>query len=119
MVVCDICNASMSFEDGYALTTAQVVMQKEYWLYIIKKFGSIINEEVLNLYFQRQATQSTGWLVCESCSNMFTFDRTVAKEYARKQMNLPSSGPADMAKTAVCAADAWRELHGTGPFWVR
>ena len=117
MVVCDVCSAPMNFEDGYALTTTQVVTTTKYWNYIISRFN--LDEQLLNMYVPLQAMQRKGWLVCESCSNMFSFDRKLAREYAKSQKDPPGSGSADVQRTAAFAASAWRELHGTWPSWVR
>ena len=44
---------------------------------------------------RNQARQATGWLVCESCSSLFLFDRELASQYAIQQLSQPPrSGPA-------------------------
>ena len=118
MPVCDICNKCMDFSDGYALPTELVTTSEEYWLFMLNRF--IHNDEgLLASSVQLQAKQRSGWLLCESCSKLFAFDRHQAKEYATRQMDPPGRGPANVSSVAAAAAKAWKKLHGKWPSWVR
>lgn len=117
MPVCDICNKSMEFSDGYALPTELVTTSEEYWLFMLNRF--IHDEGLLASSVQLQAKQRSGWLVCESCSKLFVFDMHQAKEYATRQMDPPGGGPANVSSVAAAAAKAWKKLHGKWPSWVR
>jgi hypothetical protein len=77
------------------------------------------NDEALAMVVQQQAMQRSGWLICEQCSDMFSFDRGAAKNYARRMVDPPGSGPVDMQAVAVAAARAWKTKYGYFPSWVR
>jgi len=78
---------------------------------------------MIAMLVQRQAAQSTGWLVCESCIQLFNVDRKVAKEYAKiaGSSSHPGdycplgSGPANHEAVALAAAKAWKKLYGKCP----
>ena len=116
MPVCDVCNKGMDFSDGYALTTTTVTTNEKYWAYMLAH-NNFPDDELLLMYVQQQAMQYTGWLVCDSCSAMFTFNRQQAKDCARRQVNPPGSGPADVNYVAAAAAKAWRAKHGALASW--
>ncbi len=117
MSVCDICNRPLDFSAGYALTTSQVAGDENYWTYMLENHG--FTDDLLLMYVQQQAMQVSGWLVCEACSGMFTFDRVSAGKYARRQQNPPGSGSLDINVAAAAAARAWRQKHGRNPAWLR
>lgn len=115
--MCDVCSIPMSYSDGYALTTKEVTTNSNYWKHMIDKFS--FDDQLLMMYVQQQAIQNTGWLICESCSRMFSFDKITRREYARRQQNPPGSGPADIHHVAAAAANAWQNKKGVYPTWVR
>ena len=117
MAVCDICSESMNFADGYALTTKQVTTNEGYWLFMLEHHT--FDDDLLAMYVQQQAMQQSGWLVCESCSRLFNFDRQRAKDYASRQVDPLGSGPVSAQDVAIAAARAWRTKHGGFPSWVR
>ena len=117
MPFCDVCNTTIEFSDGYVLNTKQVVGDEAYWKYMLE--NSPLDEELLAMYAQQQAMQSSGWLLCESCSSMFSFDRSAAKSYAKRQSDPPGSGSVDASVAMAAAARAWRTKHGRFPSWVR
>ena len=117
MTVCDVCSQSLNFSDGYALTTQQVTTDEAYWTYMLEH--NRFDDELLAMYVQQQAMQTTGWLICETCSRLFTFNRSTAKDYARRQANPPGSGPVNPQQAASAAARAWKQKHGSFPSWVR
>lgn len=121
MPVCDICNTSIEWEEGYILTTRQVATSESYWESALKGPWSYMQAmdptgDSLAMLAQRQAAQSDGWLVCEGCSSKFSFDRAAAKSLAKQQLTKPpGSGPADVSQVAKAAANAWKKLYGSWP----
>lgn len=93
----------MEFRDGYALTTKQVLTTRAYWEFILSNASSYQAPETLTDGIKLLANQSTGWLACESCSKMFTFDRHIAKDCAVRQANPPGSGAIDVYLAAGVA----------------
>lgn len=119
MPVCDVCNKTMEFEDGYALTTTEVTTNENYWTFMLDNH-SFGDDQILLMYVQKQAMQRTGWLVCESCSQMFSFsNKTKRAKCAKQQKNPPGSGPADVNYVAAAAAKAWKLKNGAFPSWVK
>ncbi len=125
MSVCDVCNAEMSWEDGYVLTSNQVPTSKDYWIHVFMGVWSYVygmdpNGDTIGALVQQQAGQSTGWLVCEGCSHMFSFNRTQAKSFALAHNgNPPGAGPASIESVASAAAEAWRHLYGSWPSSIK
>lgn len=117
MPVCDVCSKSLDFSDGYALTTRQVAGDEAYWAFMLDQPG--MSEDILPMYAQQQAMQRSGWLLCESCSQKFSFDKSVARDCAQRQVDPPGSGPIDWQVAAGAAARAWRSRHGRFPSWVK
>lgn len=116
-VVCDVCSMQMNYSEGYALTTEEVTTNPKYWEFMIKRHS--FDDELLMMSIQQQAMQHTGWLVCESCSEMFTFDRHIRKGYAQRHENPPGCGAADINYVAAAAAKAWQNKNGVFPSWAR
>lgn len=83
MPACDVCSKNMDWSDGYALTRTQVTTNEEYWRFVLTRHS--LDDELLLIYVQQQAKQRSGWLVCESCSNLFDSNRQQAREYAKRQ----------------------------------
>jgi hypothetical protein len=125
MPVCDICNADIRWEDGYVLTTQQVAANEAYWEAAFKGPWSYTHSmdpagETLAILVQQQASQSSGWLACEECSQLFTFDRSAAKSFAEGQVTVPpGSGPASVADVALAAANVWNKLYGEWPSSIK
>jgi hypothetical protein len=117
MPMCDMCSRGVEFTDGFALTTTQVAASVRYWNYMLETNN--FDDGLLLMYAQQQAMQSTGWLLCDACSRHFEFDQNTARECARRQVNPPGSGPADVARVAWAAATAWKQKHGRLPSWVK
>ena len=121
MPVCDMCNKDMRWEDGYVLTTRQVATAEAYWEATLKGAWSATHAmdpdgDTLAMLVQQQAGQSSGWLVCESCSSPFAFDKQQAKAHARAQNgNPPGAGPAPVEAVAQAAATVWKRLYGSWP----
>jgi Ankyrin repeats (3 copies) len=103
---CDVCTKEMERADGYILTTNEVTTKGNYWEHVFsgeqRMFlrGDPMTElRLLGLVIRQKAGSPTGWVVCETCSSMFEFDKAVAKECAVNGMQPPNCGPAD--ETAV------------------
>jgi hypothetical protein len=92
---CDVCSSIMWRKSGYALTTAQVTTNIHYWQFLFKSVGEIQRHISLVTMPGQQAAHTSPWLVCESCSGMFDFDRSIAKDCAVRNAAPPNSGPAD------------------------
>jgi len=134
---CDICNKELRQEDGYLLTTSQVVLSTRYWehLYDLVESGetpiSIQQlEEFLPMQIQKMAGMSTDWLLCEKCIGSLDSSfverkevipdkdwRTIDLEHAlNKVTNSPwPSGPADWTLTGEVAVKAWEVKFGKKP----
>ena len=92
---CDTCNRRLSPDEGYLLTTKQVVLSVESWRRVFLKWLKWFkwtkwlrwkqNREdyLLELAFQR-ASSDTPWVICEGCSCMFSFDRQHARHTLKK-----------------------------------
>lgn len=115
--MCDVCSMPTDSSRGYALTTTEVTTEPKYWEFMMNRHS--YDEDLLMMYVQQQAMQYTGWLICESCSNMFTFDKSASKGYARRMENPPGCGAADINYVAAAAARAWMNKKGTLPSWAR
>lgn len=121
MPVCDVCNKEMNWEEGYVLTTSQVPTSEAYWENAFKGAWSYTHGMdpeggTVAMLAQQQAGQTSGWLVCEDCSGLFSFDREQAKIYAKTQNgNPPGSGPAPVDAVAKAAANVWKRLYGSRP----
>jgi hypothetical protein len=125
MPVCDVCNKSINWSDGYVLSTRQVAASEAYWEFAFTHQWAYAHNmdpggATVAMLVQQQAGQSTGWLVCETCSNLFSFDRHTAKELAMRQSSAPpGGGPASVQEVASAAGRAWKKLYGKWPSSIR
>jgi hypothetical protein len=116
MPVCDVCDQELRWKDGYVLTTMQVTTSERYWSYVFKNQWAMYVSHAKDASFlfglvQNQAGQDTGWLVCEECSRLLSFDREQAKRYARKHSSRPpGAGPADIGRSVAAAQAAVNKL---------
>ena len=114
MPLCDVCGKEMNWKDGYVLTTKQVPTSEAYWEHVKEAMDP--SADMLAILVQQQAGQSSGWLVCEGSSSLFSFDRAQAKSYARAQNESPpGAGPAPTESVARAAANVWKRLYGSWP----
>lgn len=113
---CDICNRMVEVSEGYALTTAQIVVSEKHWSNMLNAYT--FSEDILLMYIRRQAKKTSDWFICEDCSKAYNFDKDKAREYAQSQKSHPRSGPADLRYAATIAAIAWKNKYGTFPFWI-
>jgi hypothetical protein len=121
MAACDICGKDINWEDGYILTTRQVTTSDGYWQHTLNKLSVMdANGDTLAASVKQIAGQSSGWLTCEACSALFTFDRVVAKKYAaQKQGNPPEAGSTNAEAAAQTAAKVWKKLFGKWPSSIK
>ncbi|HET9912541.1 MAG TPA: hypothetical protein VFQ13_11670 [Anaerolineales bacterium] len=119
--VCDVCNNPLDWDQAYVLTTKQVVLSQAYWEFAFRHQWSYVHGldpegAILAGLVQQASAQTTGWAVCESCSRLFNFDRTVARQYALQRMShIPGSGSVDASAAAQPAAEVWKRLYGSYP----
>ncbi|HOX31009.1 MAG TPA: hypothetical protein PLB91_01690 [Spirochaetales bacterium] len=119
MPVCDVCGKEMRMEDGVILTTAQVTESPRYWGFGFSRKWPSFHEQHpdgagIATIVAQQADQKTGWLVCETCARMFTYDRQEAKDRVREVLANPDKeyGRATDAKKVMLAAlKAWQTLY--------
>jgi hypothetical protein len=120
-LVCDVCNATVKRADGYVLSTSQVAAAEAYWEYAFThqwSYTQQIDPEggTVGILVQQQAAQNSGWLLCETCAKLFTFDKAQARELAkRKSSSPPGRGPASVQHVALAAGNAWKKLYGKWP----
>jgi hypothetical protein len=116
--VCDICDGKIqNISDGYILNTTEVLSSGSYWRFYFKKVHPEIQREdrqgkIVPLYVKELASaegQSHGWLVCNSCSSLFDFDKRLSQGSGVGSKKFP---PADFKKTLIIAAIAWNSVYG-------
>ena len=120
MPVCDICGKSMAWGHGYGLSTTQVTTSEDYWKYVLGRKWKVIHEQdpqgkSLSNFIERQGSNNTPWLVCDSCGQLMEFDLQAARKYNKQGAIPPGSGPANLSRVALAAAYAWSEffsIHG-------
>lgn len=114
--VCDICTQGIFRPSGYMLTTRDVVGTPAYWKHYCQYHRSDLagmgvssfddfcgNQHVRTSCAEALAGQSTPWLLCEQCIQMFTVDRDQARSHARRwwesgrKYSPPGSGPAPLS----------------------
>jgi len=114
MGICDVCNRTLSEEEGYLLTTEQVVSCPGYWrkalsgpmAHMAAAFGHSDDSFKAGLASQ-MAAQATPWMVCEECISLFAVDRNEARGYALRwyksggQFSPPGSGPVPLSKVRM------------------
>lgn len=125
MPVCDVCNRNLSWENGFVLTTNQVATSESYWEQAFTGAWAYTHDidpagDTVAMLAQQQAGQSSGWLICEPCSRMFSFDKEQARGAAhRHDSSPPGAGPAPVLSVARAAAEVWHRLYGSWPSSIR
>lgn len=114
--VCDICSQEVLRPDGYLLTTREVVSTAAYWQHYYQHHKSELagmgvssfadfcgNLLVRTSCAEALVRQSTPWMVCEECIQMFTVNRDQTQSYAKQWWESgrtfapPGSGPAALS----------------------
>ncbi len=118
---CDVCTEVILRCDGFILTTKQVVTEVAYWKHLFQNQGRQLlvgnpatQMELICGFAKQQADSATGWLVCEQCSPMFTFDHAIARKCAVDGTQPPGIGPAD-AREVMTKAIYSRTMLETSP----
>ena len=91
---CSICKSHMEENEGFALTTSQVVISKKYWdhkmvepetmSYTTQHFKHK-DENATNMrriIFEKTAEKDMTWIACETCIKHFDVDQNATKELA-------------------------------------
>jgi len=109
---CSICKSLLEYEEGFALSTAQVVVSKEYWdnkmvepetmAYTTNHFKNKDENatKMRGIIFEKTAEKDQTWLTCETCIKQFDVDTEVASNYASEwwvnsgQVQMPKAGKA-------------------------
>jgi hypothetical protein len=122
-LVCDICDQPTDSESGYVLTTRQVAESEDYWKHAFTHNWSYVHKmdptgaQMLPMLAQKQALQSSGWLVCPACAKVLTFDRAEARRRLQEWRHDRNKtyGAAPAGNVLVAALAAWKQLYDPAP----
>ncbi|CAD5273284.1 MULTISPECIES: hypothetical protein [unclassified Imperialibacter] len=121
---CKICKTLLEYNEGYALTTSEVVSSKEYWDHKMVepetlgyttahfKQKDANATKMRGIIFEKTAEKDQTWLVCDTCIKQFEVDTNEAKKHAlqwwesKGVYNPPKSGDAK----AVLEKDTYEEI---------
>lgn len=83
MPVCDITDKQINWDDGYLLTTSQVVTNPSYWEHSFTHQWAYVHNmdpegKILKQLIELQSVQFAGWNYDEEFSILFDFDREKA-----------------------------------------
>jgi hypothetical protein len=128
---CDVCNIDMKAIEGYVLTTSQVATSEAYWTHQIETLRRVFPRALGATELERQlpgriqfVTFQTGaWLICEECSELFVFDRAIARPSPSpaapdgdiRQARSEKLDQTDLDRCTVTAARAWERVFGQWP----
>ena len=120
MPVCDICEKPMEWGEGYGLNTTQVTTSEGYWKYLLSSLWSDVHEndplgEYLGNFVQKQCSDISPWLVCDSCGTFLEIDQQSARKYNKQGAKPPGLGPANLSDAGLAAAYAWSALYDSWP----
>jgi len=110
---CSICKSRLEYEEGFALTTSQVVISKQYWdhkmvepdtmSYTTSHFKNK-DENATNMrkiIFEKTAEKDHTWMTCDTCIKHFSVDHNETRQLANEWwvsengFKLPGSGKAE------------------------
>ena len=120
MPVCDICGKKISGVDdivkSFILTTTEVVENISYWKYVFSKpeWASDNSSILIPHAVLKQASLTTGWWVCQSCSSDYSFNASEAQQRiieSSKNPNVTYGSSKNQAKASEVALKAWDETH--------
>jgi hypothetical protein len=123
-MVCDVCNAAVTPNTCYLLTTAQVVRERRYWDKALSDFVGLyrqfdptgpIDPSTVTDQVRHAAGQRTAWAVCEDCAGLFEFDRETARGYAARQEQPPGCGPVNPREAERVAMGVWQTTFAQRP----
>lgn len=125
---CDICDVSLNRRDGYYLPTRKIVVSEAFWRHNyeeLKKLAQPLGfdeRRQLSMFgasLVKSASQETAWLVCETCSEGFIFDRREARSCAVRDAIPDNNGPVDPSACVMFAAPEWEYVFGSWPATAR
>lgn len=121
---CDVCSTKLDWKRGYGLTTTQVTTRESYWEFLFTHQGAGLRQQDprgdnLAATALKMADQRDTWLVCESCSSLFVFDRDIARQFAIEGRLPPGLGPASANLVALAAAYAWSKVFDSWPSSIK
>ena len=124
LAVCDVCSTKLEWSQGFGLTTTQIVTRESYWEYLFMHQGYVLHEQdpkgdEMGRYVAGQANHMDVWLICESCSTMFEFDREVARQFTCTGKIPPGVGPANVGLASYAAGYAWSKVFDKWPSSLR
>lgn len=111
--LCSICKSRLEYEEGFALTTAQVIVSKNYWdhkmvepetmSYTTAHFKNKDQNatNMRKIIFEKTAEKDHTWITCETCIKHFSVDQHKTKELANQWwvsengFKLPGAGSAE------------------------
>jgi hypothetical protein len=127
-MACDICSKEMSSNEGYILTTTQVVLSPGYWrrMFRLLEAGAAGNtrdqaEAALPQFVQRVAGSTTDWMVCEECMNFLDIDHKTPRKYfveyasTGRAPSIPGSGKTDLTRVTQVAVNVFETMYGRKP----
>ncbi|MFY0627507.1 MAG: hypothetical protein JXR07_14490 [Reichenbachiella sp.] len=109
---CSVCKSHMESDEGFALTTSQVVISKKYWdhkmvepetlSYTTQHFKAkdINATNMRRIIFEKTAEKDMTWITCETCIKHFDVCQDASKELANqwwsegKGHRIPNTGKA-------------------------
>lgn len=125
MSVCDVCNRELGEKEGYLLTTLEVVSTPGYWkkafsgpMSAMISASGVIDDSFKTRFASRMASQTTPWMVCNDCIDIFTVDKAKTRQYAIRcyesgTFTPPGSGAVPLSK--VNMGDAKAYIQGRSP----
>lgn len=120
--LCDCCNAELDPAAGYYIATEDVVRSERYWMkefaFAKKVLGDLMAERMFHHRVHLAAGDGSAWSICEDCSELFLFDRDVARSHAVRKSEPTASGPVNPAGCVLYAAQAWEQVFGHWPAGV-
>jgi len=122
MAICDVCDAEVEWSNGYVLTATEVLTSEEYWIrqFTLRRWWARRNRRdprghKLVQGFDRIVADQSPWLVCEECSGLFRFDRTLARRCAIEKIYPPDRGTLGLTSVGLAAGYAWLRCYGIWP----
>ncbi len=122
---CDVCSMDLAQDSSYMLSTTEVVTNVNYWEFFFRYYYpqqvEYVGEhgEKLASYVFGRAADNTGWVLCASCIDMFSVDKSKARQYFQTWQQtgkLPSYfGTAEFPPAFAAAQKAWETVFGTEP----
>ena len=97
---CDICNKDIQEPEGYFLTTKEIATNEQCWTDYFKSLKTMTGRSfsdfgrILPMIVGNRTKSDTPWVICETCANIFSFDRLERREKAKRwrETGEPSGG---------------------------